>query len=233
MTFQRHNHKPTCYKGRKNKKICRFHFPMFVMKNTMILDPLSDDEKVNIKKISDNLKKIKDLMKNYFDNVHYQSFDDILQLLNISEEDYFLAIRLSLKTSKIFLKRRSQDVVINAYNITLLNLIESNMDIQFVLDPYSCASYMTNYVTKIDAGLSKLLREAANDIENGNLSLRDKFRKIANTFINGNVLSSHEAVYHCLSMSLTRCNTAEIYINTVPSDQRVRMLKSKSDLKIK
>ena len=34
------------------------------------------------------------------------------------------------------------------------------MDIQFILDPYSCISYMINYVTKIDAGLSKLLREA-------------------------------------------------------------------------
>ncbi|XP_051163759.1 uncharacterized protein LOC127283119 [Leptopilina boulardi] len=79
------------------------------------------------------------------------------------------------------------------------------MDIQFVLDPYSCASYMTNYITKVDAGLNKLLREAALDIQN-------------------------EAVYHCLSMPLTRCSIAEVYINTVPSEQRVRMLKSKSEL---
>lgn len=230
MTFQRHKHKPTCYKGRKNKQQCRFHYPMFVMKNTMILDPLSDVEKENIKKLSTNLKKIKELMKTFFDEIRYQSFDEILNNLKISEEDYIMAIRSSLKSSRVFLKRRSEDVAINSYNETILNLIESNVDIQFVLDPYSCASYMTNYITNVDAGLNKLLKEAALDIENGNLSLRDKFRKIGNVFINGNVLSAQEAVYHCLSMALTRCNVAEVYINTVPSEQRVRMLKSKSHL---
>lgn len=151
------------------------------MKNTMILDPLSDVERENIKEISQNLKKIEELMKIYFDEVRYDSFNDALKYLNISEEEYILA-------------------------------------------------YMTNYVTKIDSGLNKLLREDELDIQNGNLSLRDKLRKIGNVFINSNVLSAQEEVYHCLSMPLTRCSSGEIYINTIPIDQRVRMLKSKSDL---
>ena len=36
MTYQRHAHKPTCYKGQKNKIICRFNIPNYVMKETMI-----------------------------------------------------------------------------------------------------------------------------------------------------------------------------------------------------
>ena len=31
MTFQRHKHKPTCYKGKKSNLNCRFHYPLYVM----------------------------------------------------------------------------------------------------------------------------------------------------------------------------------------------------------
>ena len=89
---------------------------------------------------------------------------------------------------------------------------------------------MVNYVTKVESGLSKLLKDAANDITDGNISLKQKFRKIANVFINGNILSSQEAVYHALSLPLCFSSRTLVYINTVPIQNRCRMLKSKKDL---
>ncbi|XP_011861147.1 PREDICTED: uncharacterized protein LOC105558193 [Vollenhovia emeryi] len=70
---------------------------------------------------------------------------------------------------------------------------------------------------------SRLLREAAKDLENGNMNIREKFRKIANVFINGNTLSAQEAVYHVLGMPLSLCSRAVVYINTAPQKERVHM----------
>lgn len=90
---------------------------------------------------------------------------------------------------------------------------------------------MINYVTKVDAGLSRLLREAAKDLENGNLNIRQKFRKITNVFINGNTMSAHEAVYHVLGLPLSLCSRAVVHINTVPQKERVRILKNEKHLR--
>ena len=128
------------------------------------------------------------------------------------------------------MKRNSNEVAINAYNPIILSLLESNMDLQFVLDTFSAAYYMVNYVTKVESGLSKLLKDAADDITDGNISWKQKFRKIANLFINGNILSSQEAVYHALSLPLCFSSRTLVYINTVPIQNRCRMLKSKKDL---
>ena len=91
------------------------------------------------------------------------------------------------------------------------------MDLQFVLDAFSAAYYMVNYVTKVESGLSKLLKDATDDIiTDANINLKQKFIKIANVFINGNILSSQEAVYHALSLRLCFSSRNVVYINTVP-----------------
>lgn len=59
-----------------------------------------------------------------------------------------------MNTSIVFLHGSSQDIKIIACNETISNLIGSDKDIQFVLDLYSCPSYMSNYVSKADAGVS-------------------------------------------------------------------------------
>ena len=170
-------------------------------------------------------------MNKYFTSNIKLSFEKMLETLEISESDYIYAIRSTLKRNKIFLKRKTDEIAINAYNPIILILIQSNMDLQNVLDAYVAVFCMVNYVTKIEAGLSIILKEASDDIENGNLDLKQKFRKIANTFINGNVLTAQEAVYHALSLPLCISSRNVVYINTVPNDQRSRILKRSKDLK--
>lgn len=46
----------TCYKGRKNKNICRFYFPLPVLPKTTILTPLPKEQMLN--EIKEHLKKI-------------------------------------------------------------------------------------------------------------------------------------------------------------------------------
>jgi hypothetical protein len=118
----------------------------------------------------------------------------------------------------------------NCHNKDILHLFESNIDLQFVLEEYGIASYIINYVSKIDSGLSKLLRMAAEYVNNGNMSIKDTFRKITNVFLNSNLMYTQEAAYHCLSLPFSKSSRICYYINTSPRSERVQMLKSKKEI---
>ena len=97
------------------------------------------------------------------------------------------------------------------------------MDVQFVLEEYGLTTYVINHIGKLDAGMCQMLRDAAAETEAGNA---DKFRKIANIFLNSNLMSAKEAAYHMLSLRLSKSSRRTVFINTSPIADRVRMLKS-------
>ena len=73
------------------------------------------------------------------------SFDQLLTILNISQQNYYLAIRSSLNSSTIFLKGNYNELRVNNYNSGCLSAWRANMDIQYVLDVYACAMYSVSY----------------------------------------------------------------------------------------
>jgi len=198
------------------------------MPRTVILEPLPKED--DLTDVKQNFSNIRSLHENVFRQEQDVSFETILSELGISEHDYILAIRSSIKRPQIFVKRGPLDVSINSYNINILSLFESNIDIQFVLDEFAVANYVKNYICKREDGMSTLLREAALQAEHERSTVRQKLRKIADVFINGNLMSAQEAGYHCLSLPLYRSSRACVYINTNPPDERVKMLKPRSAL---
>jgi hypothetical protein len=50
------------------------------------------------------------------------------------------------------------------------------MDIQFVLDVYSCAIYIVSYIFKAQKGMSELLRTACEEAKRGNSSIKQQGR---------------------------------------------------------
>ena len=48
-----------------------------------------------------------------------------------------------------------------------MSLHKANIDIQFILDPYACSMYCVDYISKSENGMSKLLREALNELKKG------------------------------------------------------------------
>jgi hypothetical protein len=228
VSLQFHKHTHTCHKGKQNKNKCRFNFPIPVMPRTMILVPLIEEKKSD--ELKNHLNNIRKEMQHLYKSQQAVSFEDILSKLNISESLYILAIRSSLKRVQIFVKRSSLEVALNLYNKKILSLFEANMDIQYITEEYGLAAYIINYISKIDSGLSKLLRDAASDATNGNMSIKEKFRKIANVFINNNLMSAQEAAYHVLSLPLSKMSRQCIFINTSPIKERVMMLKNNQQL---
>ena len=58
------------------------------------------------------------------------------------------------------------------------------MDIQYVLNPYACATYILSYITKGQRGMSKLLEKAPDDAKSGNKDITNRIRHIGNKFLN-------------------------------------------------
>lgn len=54
ISLQKHRHSHTCKKGKGRKEKCRFNFPVPVMPRTMILEPITEDDKTN--ELKDDLK---------------------------------------------------------------------------------------------------------------------------------------------------------------------------------
>lgn len=148
------------------------------------------------------------------------------------KKTYYQATRITLTHAAVYSKRSSLEVGINAYNKEILNLFEANMDIQFVLNEYAVATYIINYINKSETGLTKLLREAAQDTrEKNNLNHRGRLRHISNVLSNGTLISAQEAAFKNLSLPMLRNNGVTIFTNTGKIDDRVRMTKRVTDLK--
>ncbi len=230
VNLQRHKHSKTCKK--RGHAVCRFNFPLPPMPRTMILEPLSETELDE--NFADILKKALERIRTLLDSIkadETMTFVEFLEKLDLSEQQYIKAIRLSLKHSTLLLKRSPAEIRINCYNPHLLKAWQANMDIQFVLDPYSCAVYILTYITKGQRGMSKLLRKACEEAKEGNKNIVNKVRHIGNKFLNAVEISAQEAVYLVLQMPLRRSSREFQFINTSDPDERTFLLKSMDKIK--
>ena len=142
------------------------------------------------------------------------TLDKLLEKLKLSEEQYVLAIRSSLKAPTIFLRRKPSEIRINNYNVACLNAWHANMDIQFVLDVYACAVYIVSYISKAQKGMSDLLRTDCEEARKGNSNIKE-VRDIGNKFLNNVEISAQEAVYILLQLPMRKSSCQVVFINTV------------------
>ena len=224
VKLQTHKHSRTCRK--KGKPICRFGFPLPPLPRTMLLYPL-EEEVEKYKKKSAELQKD---MNEFQENVE-MTFDDFLnKTAKMDFEDYIRCIRSSLRAPKVFLKRKPQEMRINLFSENMLLAWKANLDIQIVLEPYGCATYIVGYISKSQRGMSAQLDAAAKEARNGNLDLKKQVRHIGNVFSNCVEVSAQEAVYLSLQIPLTKSTRDVVFVNTSTPEERVFLLKPKSSL---
>jgi hypothetical protein len=153
------------------------------------------------------------------------TFDQLLVSLKLTEQNYLLAVRSSLKAPTIFLRRKPNELRVNNYNPACLSAWLANMDIQFVLDVYACAMYIVSYISKAQKGMSDLLRTACEEARKGNSSIKQQVRDIGNKFLNNVEISAQEAVYIVLQLPMRKSSRQVVFINTSPPEDRVQLLK--------
>ena len=200
------------------------------MRCTQILYPLDNDTSPAVAKSSKELWKSTKNKLNDFKEGKDITFDELLLELDVSERQYILAIRSSLNSPTIFLKRSPNELRINNYNPTCLRAWRANMDIQYVLDVYACAMYIVSYISKAQKGMSELLRKAVEEAKEGNTNIKQQVRDIGNKFLNSVEISAQEAVYVVLQLPMRKASRSVIFINTSPPAERVELLKPLSEI---
>ncbi|KAF0749201.1 Helitron like N domain-containing protein [Aphis craccivora] len=86
--------------------------------------------------------------------------------------------------------------MVSGFNEKLFPLWQSNMDIQFILDVYSCVRYVIEYIRKSQRGISNLMRHIVENLKSStDLSVKEQLKKIASTFSGNQEISAQEAVH--------------------------------------
>jgi hypothetical protein len=90
-------------------------------------------------------------------NLETKSYDTILDFLRDSEitnlEMYADVVRSSIVRPTIMHRRDMTQIMTNTFNPFISSALESNMDLQIILDEYSCAAYVVEYVNKSNRGI--------------------------------------------------------------------------------
>ena len=232
LEMQRHLHTKTCAKGSKKPKPsvltrCRFGFDIPPMRKTRVLHPLpltSKKEEKERKSLYCLYIKIKEHLRDLQGGKDI-SLDNFFNELGCTEEQYINAVRSSLNKPKIFYKRSCNEIRINPYMKNCLGAWKANHDIQFVLDAYACAHYISEYITKCTKGMSELMENALKEAREGHKDLKQQVRSMGNVFLNATEISAQEAVYLALQMPLFKKSREVIFVNTSEPSKRVKLVK--------
>ena len=142
----------------------------------------------------------------------------------LAKERYLNALSASIQgTASVFLKRKVKDIFVNAYNKKIMAIFQANHDLQICIDQYSCAQYICGYLTKNEAGLSKLLK-AVNE-ETTNLNQIGRLNALAAVLDKHREVSIQEAIYRLLGLSMTKSSVIVKYLSTVHPHFRDGLLK--------
>ena len=224
-TYQTHSHSKTCKKYRNVP--CRFNFGHFFTKKTIVTKPLSQELHENLraaklKEREDILSKVKvfiDEVLNPAKAEKYKpdlTFEQILDSLDITEEQYYEALSISVSNDhEIHLKRSPDSCFINNYSPTVLTAWQANIDIQPVFDYYKCVIYLCSYMSKGETECSEAIRAAASEARKDNLEIKETLKKIGAASLCSREVSSQECMYHCLpELWLRKTFPQTVFINT-------------------
>ena len=225
--MHRKRHTKSCKKG--NQK-CRYNFPRPASENTFIaraknkddgnIDDMSDDNQHAHQNARKCLKSMQDaIQKN--DNPD-ASRDDMRREAGFdSHESFQTAMNLVSQKDSIVLKRDVHDTWVNSYNPTLLRAWNANIDIQYVLDPYSCIMYIVSYISKSEKELGEILRVAKEELQENNIDLHTQMKKLGTVYIENREVSVQESVIRTCGLPLKDCSRKIPFLSSDKNSTRM------------
>ncbi|XP_047519209.1 uncharacterized protein LOC125059060 isoform X2 [Pieris napi] len=216
---QIHKHTFTCTK--RGETTCRFGIPYWPMLTTRVLVPMpkTDGRRVAFQ------KKGKELRTSLSDRT-YASMDDFLRDHSLTFDAYLDVVRSTLRRPTLLFKRNFDQLMTNTFNPYLAGEINSNIDIQFVLDDYSCAQYVVEYVNKSARGMGNLNRELAKMMqEHPDRDYTGQLKALSIKLLNAVEMSAQEAAWYLLRQPMSETSRQVVYIPTVWPSERQRCRK--------
>lgn len=237
---QTHQHTHTCYKRGRTK--CRFGAPFMPSASTKILVPFppiadaaagEDAATIRERERREDLKaKYEEMHEALERGGDFESLDDFLRTFDVrSEEQYMDVLRAGVSRPCVLHRRTPAEKFVNAFNPWIGRVLDSNMDLQIILDHYACASYVVDYVNKADRGMSNLKR-AVSDIlkENPNDDYEAVIRKLRVDMLKGVEMSAQEAAWFLLRQEMSHKSRDVVYIPTCFPEERVRVRKTREEM---
>ncbi|KAL2076326.1 hypothetical protein ACEWY4_028078 [Coilia grayii] len=203
------NHTKSCKKGQKH---CRFGFPKPPVRSTFITRPPPEDEESTKGRARTKLKSIWDSLHD--PAVSVKTTDELLADCNMTYDEFHSCLQLMSDNSAVMMRRDPKDCWINCYNPLLLRAWNANMDIQYVLNPYSCVMYILSYITKAEHEMSEYLKCVVKDSCHENASDLEQMKQIMQAYSKNREVSVQEAVTRACSLKLKSCSRNVVFIPT-------------------
>ncbi|XP_062713898.1 uncharacterized protein LOC115261586 [Aedes albopictus] len=217
--YQVHKHTFTCFK--KNDNHCRFNIPYWPMDQTRILIPIAADDSRR-----DQLSRKARKMRDALETKAYDTMEAFLSDCNCTFDGYLDVIRATIRRPTVLFRRCMTELWTNPFNPWIASHLGSNMDLQFILDEYSCAAYVVEYVNKTNRGVSCLQRDL--------IKLQEEFpdqdytallKKISIKMLNSVEMSAQEAAWYLLRQPMSEASRATQFIPTMWPHERTKTRK--------
>ena len=222
-----HKHTKSC---KKYGGSCRFNFcrppsdETMISKSVHLLYPNKSEEekeelltraKVVMEAVKKTLNELKDdedcdddLRKFLQEKCDYEKKENVDV---VSEYHELLKISESGKT--VILKRKISERNVNNYNPTFQSIWNANTDIQLCLDSYAVVTYITDYLTKGDKGLTQLLKAALSEKRDSDKF--DQLNHIKKTYFNHKQTCVAEAAYRLIpGLNLKGSTVKTIFVSS-------------------
>ncbi|CAM4556297.1 unnamed protein product [Leuciscus chuanchicus] len=142
----------------------------------------------------------------------FDSLSDLLTKSKLSIDDYNDNVEALSNANVILLKRDPKESWVNGYNPDLLRAWNANMDIQFVLDAFSCVMYMLSYISKPEHEMGDLLKNVIKSVRETNVSEEDEMKQIMQAYSKHRQVSAQESVARTLP--LKKCSRSVVFLPT-------------------
>ncbi|XP_061190015.1 uncharacterized protein LOC133197842 [Saccostrea echinata] len=219
LQVQQHSkkHSKSCRKGGKE---CRFNFPRPPTCKTFITTPFLDKNDDDDDDDDTEMQKIhaKNILKCVWEKIQDEHFDcgkttaELFSELNIPQDIYEKAYNLVGSKQSVILRRNPNELWTNQYNPYLLKCWDANMDIQFVLDPFSCIVYVVSYISKAEREMGMLLKQTKIEAAEGNMNAKQTMKKIGSAYLHHREVSVQEAVYRICNLRMRECSRKVLFI---------------------
>ncbi|XP_040078914.1 uncharacterized protein LOC120850477 [Ixodes scapularis] len=227
---QVHQHTHTCYKH--NTTRCRFNAPFMPIDECMVVVPFPTvDNEAQKKKIESLLNKY-EAMHQALETTNYDSMEQFWEHHGVADKaEYISVLRAGTPRATIMLPRTVQQKWVNYFNPWVASILDSNMDLQIVLDTYACAAYVVEYVNKANRGMSNLNRAVQEIVkEKGDMAYSQALRHLGVKMLKSIELSAQEAAWCLLNQDMSEASRKVVFVNSAWPEERTRIRKSNAQM---
>ena len=223
-----HSHTKTC---RKYDCPCRFFYPRFPSRKTIIAQPINEKDgekrKKRLKAYQETLDKVEAILlvpdeveeiitsigtsENESIQVYkankVKRIEALLAKAGVSMNEYEEALSYTRIGYKVVIERDLTEIYVNPFNVEWMEAWDANMDMQPCFDHHATITYITDYFAKMDTSLMEQINAIVK--QDSSESVKERMKTVANTFMTHRQIGEAEAIYRLFpNMLLKNSNIA-------------------------